>query len=205
MNIGFTAAKVQRNSVLQKASIKKTSKKSRRPMFKGSLVISCSCSNRSLSRTPGMRKNGFKLYSLIKWLSPGLIALDTIKTELNYSPTAFSFSFVVYDFATSFRCPAAEWRNKKDTASTRNQMTVTTDHPEFSKCNLGSIEWYKMQAHFPWQFQVEVNVCKTHFDLAQQSNLCSWNVFVCIIQLLFLFFLISFLPTQSIIRFPNHT
>lgn len=161
----------------------------------------------NLSRAPGMRKNGFKFYSLIKWLSPGLIALGTIKCELNYSPTAFSFSSVVYDFATSFRCLAVEWRKNKikDTAPTGNQRTITTDHPEFSKCNCDAIEWYKMQAHFPWQFQVDVSVCKMYFDLTQRSGPCSWNVFIYIIQLLFLFFLIFFLPTQSIIRFPNHT
>lgn len=185
---------------------KQTRKKSWHPVLKGSLAIACSSSNMSLSRAPGMRKNGFKFYSLIKWLSPGLIALGTIKCELNYSPTAFFIQLCGLWLCHQLQVSGCWMKEKKKKeAPTRNQMTVTTDHPEFSKCNPGTIEWCKMQAHFPWQFQVEVNVCKTYFDLAEQSNLCSWNVFVCIIQLLFLFFLISFLPTQSIIRFPNHT
>lgn len=160
---------------------KQTRKKSWHPVLKGSLAIACSSSNMSLSRAPGMRKNGFKFYSLIKWLSPGLIALGTIKCELNYSPTTFFIQLCGLWLCHQLQVSGCwmKGKKKKKTAPTRNQMTVTTDHPEFSKCNPGTIEWYKMQAHFPWQFQVEVNVCKTYFDLAEQSLLlecfCLYN------------------------------
>lgn len=78
-------------------------------------------------------------------------------------------------------------------------MTGTTDHEDFSECNLGALEECEVQARVPQQFRVEGNVCKMCFDLAQQSNLCCQDVFECLIWFLFLFFFMSFLPTQSII------
>lgn len=143
-----------------------------------------------------MRKNGFQLYCWVKWLSTGLTAPGTMKCELNYNPNAFSFRCVVCDFTTGCRYLAGEWR-KKDTTPTRHRMTVTTDHYDFSKHNLGTLEEWEVQAHFPRQFRGEVNVCKTCFDPAQQSDLCCRNVFECLSRFLFLFFFLSSLPMQS--------
>lgn len=109
--------------------------------------------------------------------------------------------FMALPLASGICC----WMKKKnDTLPTRNQMTITTDHSGFSKCNLDTFEGYKIQTHFPRPFQVEVNVCRTFWSGTAEQCLplqcfCLHN------SLLFLFFLISFLPTQSSMRASNHT
>lgn len=113
VHIGFSFTKIERNSVPQKVStqkvITKIHKKSWHLMLKaGALLISWYSSHVSLSGAPGIRQNGSKFYYLINRFSPGLTASGTIKCELNYQSTAFSFSFVAYGFATSFRYLAAE-------------------------------------------------------------------------------------------------
>lgn len=82
---------------------------------------------------------------------------------LSHSSHAFSFRLVVYDFALGFGYLAGGGRKKKGTTPSRNQTAVTTDHSDFAKCNLGTFEECEMQAHFPWQFQGEVNVVKDIF------------------------------------------
>lgn len=133
----------------------------------------------------GMRKNGPKFHSLIQQLPLGLIVPGTVRYEVNYSPKAFSFNFVTSPLASGIGLLNEE---QNDLAPTGDQTTATTDHSDFAKCNLDAFEGFNTQAHFSRQFQVEVDVCKTYFDLAQLSNLCSWKVFVCIIRFLLLFF-----------------